>query len=136
MLRHLLGGEDEFAVGHLLYGRPGSLLKSIDDQRALDLDRLAVLAEEHHPPAEPAPGGQIALMHYRIGPHAHDSQRRLRLGPEHALAPGDVFPHVELRAAAGRQQQARREQGEQVFHGDFLSTGGAGGMDRTRGGAA
>lgn len=86
----LLGREHELPVGPNLLGIAAVFNERIDNQRALDLDRVfALVVVEHQSPAEPAPRRYSGLIEHRVGPHGDDLRRcgRFLLLPKERAAP-------------------------------------------------
>lgn len=95
----LLGREDVLAIRFDIVRRPPLFVKGIDDQSALDFDRVGVLAVvEHHPPAKTSRAGMSGPLQHGFMPNSHDAGRRIEV-VDLPHRPGNVLLEIESRAA-------------------------------------
>ena len=76
----LFGGEDELAIGLDVVWISSLLVKGVDHQGSVDLDRLLLfLVVEHQATAETAGGRAVGPIEHRIRPNGHRLIRYTRL---------------------------------------------------------
>jgi hypothetical protein len=105
VLGELFLGEDVLPVGLDVVGGPARLIKRVNCQDAIDLDRyVAHRVIEHQTPAEAPRWGPARLAQDGIGPYGNDPGRHLGV-LNVAQRPRDVLGEVEIGAARRRHDQ-------------------------------
>lgn len=104
VLGQLFGGEDVLSVGPRVGLVAALFVEGVDHQRAVDLDRLLLLAGvEHQPSAKASHRFAASAVEDGVGPHGYHLGGRAG-GDVVAVAPRDILVQIELRAAARQQQ--------------------------------